>query len=208
MSCKSRLLWILPLVVSLFILYIITHSIPLANAQQDNTNFLTYTNTNLGFTIKYPPDWTVDESNIAIRNEVIFAPPDKGAIVGVMIGNLTPEEAALINASSSSAITNASANHIPSNLSSSAKLLEIASNGYFLSGHHAIRLIQIQSYGGPGQPYSPQYPEPHDAKIMLYGLLLGTKSYSVMYGISPPEDFPKYLQTAQSMIDSFQITNR
>ena len=131
MSWKTLLLCILPSLVSLFILSIITHSIPLANAQQDNTNFLTYTNTNLGFTIKYPPDWTVDESNIAIRNEVIFAPPDKGAIVGVMIGNLTPEEAALINASSS-AITDASVNQIPSNLSSSAKLLEINPNGYFL----------------------------------------------------------------------------
>ena len=207
MSCKSRLLCILPSPVSVFILSIITHNIPLANAQQDNTNFLTYTNTKLGFTIKYPPDWTVDESNIAIRKEVIFVPPDKGAIVGVMIGNLTPEEAALINASSF-AITNASANQIPSNLSSSAKLLEINPNGYFLSGHRAIRLVQIQSYGGPGQPYSPQYPEPHDAKIMTYGLLLGTKSYSVMYGISPPEDFPKYSQTAQSMIDSFKIISK
>ena len=77
-----------------------------------------------------------------------------------------------------------------------------------LSGHHAIRLMQIQRYGGPGQSYSPQYPEPHDAKIMTYGLLLGTKSYSVMYGISPPEDFPKYLQTAQLMIDSFQIISK
>ena len=207
MSCKSRLLCILPSPVSVFILSIITHNIPLANAQQDNTNFLTYTNTKLGFTIKYPPDWTVDNSYIPIRNEVIFVPPDKGAIVGVMIGNLTPEEAALINASSF-AITNASANQIPSNLSSSAKLLEINPNGYFLSGHRAIRLVQIQSYGGPGQPYSPQYPVPHEAKIMTYGLLLGTKSYSVLYGISPPEDFPKYLQTAQSMINSFQIINK
>lgn len=124
-----------------------------------------------------------------------------------MINNLTPEEAALINASSS-AITNASTNQIPSTLSSSAKLLEIVPNGYFLSGHYVIRLIQIQSYVGPGQPYSPQYPEPHDAKIMTYGLLLGTKSYSVMYGISPPEDFPKYLQTAQLMNDSFKIISR
>ena len=208
MSCKSRVLWILSLLVSLFILSIITHSIPLANAQQDNTNFLTYTNTNLGFTIKYPHNWTVDESTITIRNEVIFTPPDKGGIVGVMIENLTPEEAARINASSSSAITNASATQIPLNLSSSTKLFEFNPNGYFLSGHHAIRLIEIQSYGGPRQPYSPQYPEPHDAKIMLYGFILGTKSYSVMYSISPPEDFPRYLQTAQSMIDSFQIINK
>jgi hypothetical protein len=40
-----------------------------------------------------------------------------------MIGNLTPEEAARIDASLF-ANTNASANQIPSNLSSSAKLLE------------------------------------------------------------------------------------
>ena len=152
----------------------------------------------------------MEESYIPIRNEVIFAPPDKGGIVGVMIGNVTPEEAARINASSSSsaATTNDSATQIPSNLSSSTKFLEFNPNGYFLSGHHAIRLIEIQSYGGLGQPYSPQYPELHDAKIMLYGVLLGTKSYSVMYGISPPEDFPKYLQTAQSMIDSFKIISK
>jgi hypothetical protein len=64
--CKYRILWI---------------------SQQDN--FQTYANTNLGFTIKHPPNWTVDESSIAIRNEVVFAPPDKGGIVGVMIENLT-----------------------------------------------------------------------------------------------------------------------
>jgi hypothetical protein len=169
MSFKIHPPWISPSITSLTMLCVILYNIPIATAQQGSANFLTYTNTNLGFTIKYPPDWTVDESNIAIRKEVIFVPPDKGAIVGVMIGNLTPEEAALINASSSSAITNTSANHIPSNLSSSAKLLEIASNGYFLSGHHAIRLIQIQSYGGPGQPYSPQYPEPHTPKSCYMG---------------------------------------
>ena len=211
MYCKSQLPWILPSLIWFLILSVTAYNIPIARAQQDNnnTNFLTYTNTNLGFTIKYPSDWTVDESNMPIRNEVVFAPPDKGGIVGVMTENLTPEEAARINASSSSSIKNASATQIPSNLSSSTKLLEFDPNGYyFLSGHHAIRLIEIQSYGGPGQPYSRQYPQPHDAKIMLYGILLGTKSYSVMHGVSPPEDFPKYLQTAQSMINSFQITSK
>jgi len=207
MSFKIHPPWIWPSITSLTMLCVILYNIPIATAQQGSANFLTYTNTNLGFTIKYPPDWTVDNSYIPIRNEVIFTPPDKGAIVGVMIGNLTPEEAALINASSF-AITSGAVNRVPSNLSSSAKLLEINPNGYFLSGHRAIRFVQIQSYGRPGQPYLPQYPEPHDAKIMTYGLLLGTKSYSVLYGISPPEDFPKYLQTAQSMIDSFKIINK
>lgn len=69
-----------------------------------------------------------------------------------MIRNVTLEEATRSNASSSSDITNDSATLIPSNLSSSTKLFEFNPNGYFLSGHHAIRLIEIQSYGGPGQP--------------------------------------------------------
>jgi hypothetical protein len=208
MSFKIHPPWILPSITSLTMLCVILYNIPVATAQQYSANFLTYTNTNLGFTIKFPSDWTVDNSYIPIRNEVIFAPPDKGGFVAVMIRNVTLEEATRINASSSSDITNDSATQIPSNLSSSTKLFEFNPNGYFLSGHHAIRLIEIQSYGGPGEPYSPQYPEPHDAKIMLYGLLRGTKSYSVMYSVSPPEDFPKYLQTAQSMINSFQIIRK
>jgi hypothetical protein len=124
-----------------------------------------------------------------------------------MINNLTPEEAALINASSS-AITNASANQIPSNLSSSVKLLEVVPNATCFLVIMQLDLYKSKVTEGRGQPYSPQYPEPHNAKIMTYGLLIGTKSYSVLYGISPPEDFPKYLQIAQSMIDSFQIISR
>ena len=34
------------------------------------------------------------------------------------------------------------------------------------------------------------------------------KFYTVGYDVMPPEDFPKYLQTAQSMIDSFEITSK
>ena len=128
-KCQVALILLLP--ISFSILSGIAYNISIAAAREDNANFLTYTNPDLGFTIKYPPYWTVDESNIAIRNEVIFVPPNKGAIVGVMINNLTPEEAALINASSS-AITNASANQIPSNLSSSVKLLVVPNATCFL----------------------------------------------------------------------------
>ena len=38
------------------ILSVISYNIPIASAQEDNTNFLTYTNTNLCFTIKYASD--------------------------------------------------------------------------------------------------------------------------------------------------------
>jgi len=88
------------------------------------------------------------------------------------------------------------------------KLLELDISRYLLSGHPAIRLVEIQSFGGLGQPHSPQYPEPHDTKAMLYNLILDGKWYKVAYAVTPPEDFPRYLQTAQSMIDSFQIISK
>ena len=47
----------LPLFLSSFLLSNVASNIPVANAQQKTTNFLTYTNTDLGFTIKYPSDW-------------------------------------------------------------------------------------------------------------------------------------------------------
>ena len=56
MLCKGRY-WILPLLVSSFVLSNIASDIPVASAQQNTTNFLTYTNTNIGFTMKYPSNW-------------------------------------------------------------------------------------------------------------------------------------------------------
>jgi hypothetical protein len=39
-------------------------------------------------------------------------------------------------------------------------------------------------------------------------LKVDTKFYSVGYAVTPPEGFPRHLQSAQSMINSFQIMNR
>jgi len=55
----------------------------MANSQ-DNTNFLTYTNTDLGFTIKYPSDWLVNESNTALG----LKSPDGAGFVLVSTFNL------------------------------------------------------------------------------------------------------------------------
>ena len=59
-----------------------------------------------------------------------------------------------------------------------------------------IRLIEIQSFGGPGQPKLPQgYSNMHEEiKAMIYALSLGGKFYSFSYFITPPERFPIFLQ--------------
>jgi hypothetical protein len=85
------------------------------------------------------------------------------------------------------------------------KLIELDVSHYVLSGHRAIRIIETQSFGGPGQPISSKS---YDAKGMIYSVILNGKFYKVAYMVTPPERFPKFLQTAQSMIDSFQIINK
>jgi photosystem II reaction center protein PsbP len=169
---------------------------PIAVSQQDNnanTNFLTYTNTDLGFTMNYPSDWKLNENDILNRYKVMFAPSSNGVYVAVGITNnvTSKEEIARMNTP---------ANITPSYMSPGTRLLEADYKHRSLSSYPAVRLVLIQSYEGPSQPY--------DVKSMVYGTLVDTKFYTVGYAVTPPEDFPRYLQITQSMIDSFQIINR
>jgi hypothetical protein len=79
-------------------------------------------------------------------------------------------------------------------LNSNDNLLELDTSRYFLSGHAAIRLVETSS-----QP---------DLKAMEYNALLNGKWYKVTYFVFPSEDFPREMQAAQSMIDSFQIRSK
>ena len=65
-------------------------------------------------------------------------------------------------------------------------------------------MIEMMSFGGRGEPGFSQGMAPHDVKFMTLWTYLGGKVYEVTYG-SPPENFYTDLQTAQQMIDSFQI---
>jgi hypothetical protein len=91
--------------------------------------------------MKYPHDWIVNENDILNRYKVIFIPPTRGVYVAIgIMENITPKVLARIRTSG---------NKTPSNI----RLLEGDYKHYSLSGYPAVRLIQIQSYDGPGQPY-------------------------------------------------------
>jgi hypothetical protein len=83
--------------------------------------FLIYTNTNLGFTIKYPSDWATDEGGIVSGQTVRFTSADGVGNVVVGIENASPELRGISN-------MNDLANFITSHLSTGPKLLEIDSN--------------------------------------------------------------------------------
>jgi hypothetical protein len=161
---------------------------------QVNSSFLTYTNTDLGFTMKYPSDWSIEDKNMSTG--VKFASPDGPGAGGV-----------IVSANETGKTLEDFANSLPSNQSHGLKLIEMDKNGYFLSGHPALRVIGIASFGGPGEPGASQGIEPHDVKMMMFVTVLGGKEYSVGY-LALSESFPNQLQTAQTMIDSFQIISK
>ena len=184
--------------MSLMMISVISCNFPIAAAQQNNTSFLTYTNADLGFTIRYPWNWTVNASNTINGHKVTsFASPDRVGVVFVQIENATQGEIAVYNMNDA-----AKTNTIRTHLTPSENLIELDVIHYLLSGHRAIRIIETQSFGGPGQPTSSKS---YDAKGMIYSVILNGKFYKIAYMVTSPERFPKYLQTAQSMIDSFQI---
>jgi hypothetical protein len=204
MLYKRQVAWILLLLISFSTLsVIVVYNISIAAAQNDNANFLTYTNTDLGFTIKHPSNWTVNDRNNNIVNGhrvVSFTSQDRVGIVFVQVQNATQYEIAVYNMNDT-----AKSNTIRTHLTPGEKLIELDVNHYVLSGHSAIRIIETQSFGGPREPISSK---PYDAKGMIYSVIIGGQFYKVAYMVTPPERFPMYLQTAQSMIDSFQIMNR
>jgi hypothetical protein len=117
------------------------------------------------------------------------------------------EDAAEAQTAADTMNDSAKANAIRMHLSPGVKLLELDLTRYFLSGHPAIRLIEIRSYGRPGEPGASQGIEPHDAEMMMLFATSGGKGYSVGY-LSVPERFNDYLQIEQEMINSFQIISK
>jgi hypothetical protein len=190
MFCKYPVVWVLPLLFLLFIFSSVVYDIPFTRAQQNNADFITYANTHLGFTIKHPSDWTVNDRNNNTVNGhkvVSFISPDKVGIVFVQIQNATQYEIAVYNMNDSAKI-----NTIRAHLTPGEEIIELDVT-HLLAGHPAIRIIGTQSFGESGEPISSK---PYNAKGMIYYIVLGGKFYKVAYMVSPPESFPKYLQIA------------
>lgn len=78
---------------------------------QPMSGFLTYTSTELGFTMKYPHDWKLNENDILNRYKVMFIPPSKGVYVAVgIINNITQKELARIRTSGNKTTSYSSSN--------------------------------------------------------------------------------------------------
>ena len=159
--------------------------LPSVSAQ---TKYLTYTNTNVGFTIKYPSDWTVNDTN---TNNIIF---NKVGQVDVLVSKVQHS-----NVSLADGIKKTLAGMEPKGF----RLTELNNNAY-LAGHQAIRITGIHHYGGGGEPTSTSGVQPHDVKIMSSSIKSGMDVYIVSY-ISSPDTYFTYLPIVNQMLDSFQV---
>jgi hypothetical protein len=160
----------------------------IAYAEGQTKNFLTYTNTNYGFTIKYPADWNVDDSNISS--------------MGVLFGKIGQGDVQVWRSLATVANpANESLEHVIKNIlvyqqAHGFRLMELNTNTYFLSGHPAIRVVGVQG--------APEYN--HDVEIMTTTIKSGAHIYTIKY-LSPVETYLTYLPIAQKMVDTFQVIN-
>jgi hypothetical protein len=157
-------------------------------------NFLLYTNPDHDFKVWYPSSWSVDEGNIT-HSGVLITSPDRAAKILVSAINISPAESEMTPAELAKSI-------LSSQNDSRSRFIELDANNYFLSGRPAVKIVQIRN-NDTGLDDSSDTPY----KSMSLVTLLEGKAYFVSY-IAQPELFPNYLQTAQTIIDSFEITNK
>jgi len=127
--------------MSLMMICVISCNFPIAAAQQNNTSFLTYTNTELGFTIRYPWNWTVNASDTINGHKVTsFTSPDRVGVVFVQIENATRGEIAVYNLNDA-----AKTNTIRTHLTPSEDLIELDIIHYLIISRRSHSTIGDES---------------------------------------------------------------
>ena len=157
--------------------------------------FVLYTNPDKDFKIWYPSDWSINEGNIT-HSGAIIASPDKAGRIIVSARNVSPIESSMTAPELAKSVLSSSQND------SRSRFIELDANNFFLSGHPAVKIVQIRNNGtGLEDSADVQY------KSLSLVTIVEGKAYFVSY-IAQPEIYPNYLQTAQTIIDSFEITNK
>jgi hypothetical protein len=158
-------------------------------------HFVLYTNPDKDFRIWYPSDWSINEGNIT-HSGAIIASPDKAGRIIVSARNISPNESTMTPPELAKSVLSSSQND------SRSRFIELDANSYFLSGHPAVKIVQIRNNEtGLEDSADAEY------KSMSLVTIVEGKAYFVSY-IAQPELYPNYLQTAQTIIDSFEITNK
>jgi len=158
-------------------------------------HFVLYTNPDKDFKIWYPSDWSINEGNITHSGAIIESPDNTARII-VSARNVSPIESSMTPPELAKSVLSSSQND------SRSRFLELDANNFYLSGQPAVKIVQIRNNEtGLENSADAQY------KSMSLVTIVEGKAYFVSY-IAQPETYAKNLQTAQTIIDSFEITNK
>ena len=151
------------------------------------TDYITYTDPKLRFSIKYPSHW--EKVTNDPDSPFVSAPikSDADAIVSVTVSNgsasLSADELGKYELS-----------HLQYR---DFTPLELNTNTYFLTGHPAYRLI----YTAHDKTSQEEW------KFMEYGTIVGNNYYTVSF-LAKSEKYSDYLPNAQEMINSLHIAGQ
>ena len=168
------------LFLSSFLLSNVTCNMRVASAQQHTMNFLTYANTDLGFTIKYPSDWkSIVTKGSGGSNYVIFISAldfSSGRNISTVLVGVDDVNATTLD-------------ELISQYKSSSERKIIDESKTTLSGLPAHKIV-IQSDAS------------RTTTVQL--TLKDGKQYGISYDLGQSDDLP----IIQQMIDSFRITTK
>lgn len=143
-------------------------------AQSAATELLTYTNTDYGFTLQYPPDWTIYDSNIKNAG-LILRPPDTTGRVTVLVDAIPYESIEIAKTMTLDELIKSfalpvGALSLPQNelVSFGVNIIELNAEGYYLSGHPAGRIVMTVG-------------DLNMTKIMGLATIINDKAYAALY---------------------------
>lgn len=145
-------------------------------------NMATYESRN--FTILYPADWKNTTNSISDLAEGF-------TVTSRALTNLTTVSVVSLNMSVGS-LSDYTNNRIET-LKSNANYTLIESGNTTLAGNPAYKAVYTLNYAGIS------------AKIMEIWTIKDDKTYTITFTTTNPENYDRYLNTAQKMIDSFKI---
>jgi hypothetical protein len=182
---------LLPSLLIVFICAAYIH--PQISIGQTNTNFLTYTNTELGFTIDYPSGWRIVEDiypgTVSIRSPDFDFEAQSGFRTDIQVNrselqSLTEVENIMID----------DIRDFSNNLTDpDVRLVEVNSDTYYLGGHPAVRIILV---------FTPLN-QIHEERFVDYETLIDGKQYGVA-GAARATLFPEFETIFQQMVESFK----
>jgi hypothetical protein len=166
---------------------VITSVLTSHNAMAQSTSeFLAYTDTNKGFTVEYPSDWTVSEEN----PDTVYINAPANAYFGIQVRPSEPPTMTLGELANKTVndLTNTSPQY-----GGDFKLVEMNTNNFFLGGHPAVKLVIV------GTP-----PNGTETRLVAIDTIVDRMQYSTL-SFSTPSLYHEFDPLFQRMIESFRI---